>query len=93
MTHQSHADSCDINKIIKQYDRTGVLPPAAHPPQYGDVSELGGDLTEQINKSLHTQNEYQQYLLSEQQKTEELNKKTNEVNDLETSPKDEPKPE
>lgn len=49
MTHQSHADSCDVNKIIGRYERTGQLPLATRPPQYADVSGLQGDLTERIN--------------------------------------------
>lgn len=48
MTHQSHRDSSDINNIIRQFDRSGVLPPATRPAQYGDVSDLNRDLTELI---------------------------------------------
>lgn len=51
MTHQSHADSCDINNIIRKFDRTGVLPPSTRPEQYADVTGLQGDLTERINTS------------------------------------------
>lgn len=46
MTHQSHAESCDINNIIRQFDRTGLLPPPKRPGQYADVSALNKDLTE-----------------------------------------------
>lgn len=46
LTHQSHADSCDVNNIIRRYERTGELPLARRPPQYGDVTGLQGDLTE-----------------------------------------------
>jgi len=46
LTHQSHAESCDVNNIIRRYERTGELPPARRPPQYGDVTSLQGDLTE-----------------------------------------------
>lgn len=45
MTHQSHADSCDINNIIRQFDRTGILPPARKTPQFADVTHLQKDLT------------------------------------------------
>lgn len=50
MTHQSHAESCDINKIIAQYDRTGLIPPdpRGRDPQYADVSDLNRDLTSLI---------------------------------------------
>jgi len=42
MTHQSHAESCDINNIIRQFDRTGLLPPGRgdRSPVYDDVSHL-----------------------------------------------------
>lgn len=51
MTHQSHAEACDINNIIRRFDRTGALPPATRPEQYADVTGLQGDLTERINSS------------------------------------------
>jgi len=51
MTHQSHAESCDINAIIRRYERTGSLPPATKPPQYGDVTAMQGDLTERLVKA------------------------------------------
>lgn len=54
MTHQSHAESCDINNIIRRYDNTGTLPPAAREAQYGDVTDLQVDLTERINTSRET---------------------------------------
>lgn len=53
-THQSHAESCDINNIIKRFDNTGELPPATREPQYADVTALQGDLTERINQSRET---------------------------------------
>lgn len=46
MTHQSHAESCDINNIIRQFDRTGLLPPPRRQGQYADVTALNKDLTE-----------------------------------------------
>lgn len=46
MTHQAHAESCDINNIIRQFDRTGLLPPATRPARFADVSNLNKDLTE-----------------------------------------------
>lgn len=51
-THQSHADSCDINNIIRRFDNTGTLPPTTREAQYADVTALQeGDLTERINHS------------------------------------------
>lgn len=46
MTHQSHAESCDINQIIARYDRTGELPRGRNQGVYADVTQLQGDLTE-----------------------------------------------
>jgi len=41
-TVQSEKESCDINFIVSQYRRTGVLPHvAARMPSYADVSEVG----------------------------------------------------
>lgn len=54
MTQQSHAESCDINNIVRTYDRTGVLPPATREAQYGDVTDLQGDLTERLLKAAQT---------------------------------------
>lgn len=51
MTHQSHKDLCDVNAIVKRFDRTGELPPATREAQYADVSSLQGDLTERIAMS------------------------------------------
>lgn len=45
-TQQAHKDLCDVNKILKRYERTGMLPPAQQQPMYGDVSGLVGDLGE-----------------------------------------------
>lgn len=54
MTHQAHAESCDVNTIIRQFDRTGVLPPVKKQPRYGDVSNLNRDLTELLEEAEST---------------------------------------
>lgn len=51
MTHQSHAADCDINRIIKRYDRTGALPPGRSDGRYADVTPLQGDFTERVLQS------------------------------------------
>lgn len=51
MTQQSHAISCDINRIIERYDRTGSLPVSDKKPSYGDFTSFQGDLTERITRS------------------------------------------
>jgi len=49
-TVQSEKQSCDINFIVSQYRRTGVLPHmAASMPVFGDVSEVG-DFREAVEK-------------------------------------------
>lgn len=42
LTKQSEADACDINKIMGQFERTGLLP---HVMQYGGRYEDLGDAT------------------------------------------------
>lgn len=51
MTHQSHAESCDVNRIIKRFENTGSLPENTREAQYADCVNLQGDLTERINMS------------------------------------------
>lgn len=51
LTHQSHIATCDINRILANFDRTGTLPDPTREAQYGDVTGLQGDLTERINSS------------------------------------------
>jgi len=54
-TVQSEKDSCDINFIVAQYRRTGVLPHmAARMPEFGDVSEVG-DFKEALDRVQATQ--------------------------------------
>lgn len=43
MTKQSHADECDINKIVAHFQGTGQLTHISEiQPYYADVSDLGG---------------------------------------------------
>lgn len=38
MTKQSHKDECDINKILKQYQKTGMITHiSSNQPMYGDM--------------------------------------------------------
>lgn len=53
-THASHAESCDINRIVASYMRTGNLPPSKGQGAYADVTGLQGDLTTRINESRET---------------------------------------
>lgn len=49
MTDRSQAQASDVNFIVKQYARTGTLPPPRMQPQYADVTGLQGDLTDRLN--------------------------------------------
>lgn len=80
MTHQSHAETCDINNIIRRFDNTGVLPPARYEAQYADVTPLQGDLTEAYNQSLETIDTANQFAV---QRTKEKNSKKQKQLDIE----------
>lgn len=41
MTRQADAAECDINNIMKRYEKTGILPPYANPGYFADVSAMG----------------------------------------------------
>jgi len=85
MTHQSHADSCDINKIIRRFDNTGELPTRPGDPQFADVTHLQGDLTEKINYSRETLDAAGRDLEAKKQLDleEEANKRKAEAEELE----------
>lgn len=40
MTRQSEAEACDINTIVAQFDRTGMVPQVS-PGMFADVSQVG----------------------------------------------------
>ena len=91
MTHQAHKESCDINTIIRQFDRTGVLPPAAHLPQYADVSDLNRDLTELISDSKSTLQQYKSDLAA-YQAAEQVRKATPSPQNTDNNPTPVPPP-
>lgn len=41
MTRQADAAECDINNIMKRYEKTGILPPYTSPGFFADVSDMG----------------------------------------------------
>lgn len=45
-TDESHAESCCLNRMMANYQRTGFLPPDRKVPFYEDVSMLNRDLGE-----------------------------------------------
>lgn len=48
-TQQSHLESCDVNNIIAHYNRTGDLPRSNRVPNYADVSNLSGNLSDLLH--------------------------------------------
>lgn len=68
-TQQSFAEDCDINAIIRRFDRDGVLPTGRGPGVYGDVSELNDDLVNLINYSKETLSIADQFLKEQSAKS------------------------
>lgn len=55
-TVQSEADTCDINKIMERFDRTGKLPMTqVQPPRYGDARVVDFATAQQIVKDAKDQ--------------------------------------
>lgn len=55
-TVQSELDSCDINKIMERFDRTGKLPTLqVAPPRYGDARVVDFATAQQIVKEAKEQ--------------------------------------
>lgn len=60
ITEQSHKDSCDINRIMSNYIKTGTVPvPVSRILQYGDFSEVT-DYKSALDLVLHTQEIFQE---------------------------------
>lgn len=70
MTHQSHAESCDINRIIDRYDRTGQLPTGRVQGVYDDVTSLQVDLTDAVNRSREVRSETDKFVKSRKAKAD-----------------------
>lgn len=84
MTDKSHKQACDVNHIIANFQRTGVLPqPKAAAAQYGDVSKLSGDLLELQQHAQEVLHKTQEFLddreAKRQEKVKEENKKAEEA--------------
>lgn len=58
LTKQAFKDECDINRIMKRFEKTGLLPMPSAPPQYGDYSELP-DYQEALNLVIYAQSQFQ----------------------------------
>lgn len=58
MTKQAFAEECDINNILKKYNKTGILPHLAKAdPRYGDFSTVP-DYQDALNTVLHAQTQF-----------------------------------
>lgn len=58
LTKQSHKDECDINKITRAYEKTGILPELIREnPRYGDFSEVP-DYQDALNVVLHAEAQF-----------------------------------
>ncbi|AXH75349.1 MAG: internal scaffolding protein [Microviridae sp.] len=61
-TVQSEKDLTDINYIVAQFDRTGILPQGRGEGSYGDVSELNKPLQEVVDDSIRVMSEAKEFL-------------------------------
>lgn len=60
LAKQSMKDECDINRILAQYDRTGVLTHARNAvPQYANVADVG-DYRTALNQVLEAERHFMQ---------------------------------
>lgn len=58
LTKQAHRDECDINFILKGYEKTGRLPDLiAREPRYGDFSS-SGSFQEALNTVLEAEEQF-----------------------------------
>lgn len=56
LTEQCHKDMCDVNNIIRKYDKTGLLEHVnEHQAYYGDYTEVD-EYREALNKVITAQN-------------------------------------
>lgn len=51
MTQQHMVDQTDVNRIVEDYTRTGVLPPSSRQGFYDDVTELNQPYDQLIERS------------------------------------------
>lgn len=58
LTKQAHKDECDINKIVANYDRTGLISHvSASTARYGDFTEVN-EYQESLNTVLRAQRDF-----------------------------------
>lgn len=60
MTEQHHKDQCDVNKIIKKYDKTGLIDHVSKlEARYGDMT--GADFKSAMDLVTNVQSEFDQF--------------------------------
>ncbi|AXL14474.1 internal scaffolding protein [Microviridae sp.] len=57
LTKQADKDSCDINVLMDQYSRTGILAQGVNPPDFGHFSD-GNDFQDKLNCVLTAQENF-----------------------------------
>jgi phage internal scaffolding protein len=58
LTEQSHKDECDINNIIRKYDKTGLITHVNNATaEYGDYTEIN-EYQESLNMVIKAQNAF-----------------------------------
>lgn len=66
LTRASEAAACDINNIMRRFEKTGILPEGKAPPYFGDVSQIGDYRTMQ-HQMIAAQNLFDQLPLETRQ--------------------------
>lgn len=61
LTHQSFKEESDINRILKRYSDTGVLPQSDNKGTFADVSGLQVELTQAHLNSLDTMKRFEEF--------------------------------
>lgn len=77
LTDQGAYETSDVNRIVAQYARTGVLPPATRQARFEDVTGLQGDLTDKLQWATQTLEKVtQEYKAQQAQKNEQSAQQT-----------------
>ena len=76
-TDTSLGNDTDVNRIVERFARTGSLPenPSTTEPQYGDITNLQGDLTELIEKGQQAKKSLQELKDNEKREQQIKNEK------------------
>lgn len=69
-TEQSHAIQCDINRLIRTFERTGSLPidPRGRVPNYGDVTHLNKPFDQLLVDARNANEQLQRFTREQKEK-------------------------